>query len=57
MKKKGVSTIAKNITTPNPLNLRGMTKEERDAIARARKQVRQGKTVSLKDFKERLKIR
>lgn len=32
-------------------------KEERDAIARAKKQVRKGKTVSLKDFKARLKIK
>ena len=32
-------------------------KEERDAIARAKKQVRKGKTVSLKDFKTRLKIK
>ncbi len=30
-------------------------KEEREAIARAKKQVRKGKTVSLKDFKSRLK--
>lgn len=30
-------------------------KEERDAIARAKEQVRRGKTVSLKDFKSRLK--
>ncbi len=30
-------------------------KEERDAIARAKEQVRKGKTVSLKDFKSRLK--
>ncbi len=30
-------------------------KEERDAIARAREQVRKGKTVSLRDFKSRLK--
>lgn len=32
-------------------------KEERDAIVRAKKQVRTGKTVSLKDFKARLKIK
>jgi antitoxin YefM len=32
-------------------------KEERDAIVRAKKQVRTGKTVSLKDFKTRLKIK
>jgi prevent-host-death family protein len=32
-------------------------KEERDAISRAKKQVRKGKTVSLKDFKARLKIK
>jgi prevent-host-death family protein len=32
-------------------------KEERDAIARAKKQVRKGKTVSLKDFKAGLKIK
>jgi prevent-host-death family protein len=31
-------------------------KEERDAIARAKKQVRTGKTVSLNDFKARLKL-
>ncbi len=31
-------------------------KEERDAIARAKEQVRRGKTVSLKDFKSRLKV-
>jgi prevent-host-death family protein len=31
-------------------------KEERDAITRARRQVRTGKTVSLKDFKARLKV-
>jgi antitoxin YefM len=30
-------------------------KEERDAIARAKEQVRKGKTVSLTDFKSRLK--
>ena len=30
-------------------------KEERDAIARAKEQVRKGKTVSLRDFKDRLK--
>ncbi len=30
-------------------------KEEREAIARAKKQVRKGKTVSLGDFKSRLK--
>jgi prevent-host-death family protein len=30
-------------------------KEERDAIARAKEQVRKGKTISLKDFKSRLK--
>jgi len=32
-------------------------KEERDAVVRAKKQVRTGKTVSLKDFKARLKIK
>lgn len=32
-------------------------KEERDAILRAKEQARKGKTVSLKDFKTRLKIR
>jgi antitoxin YefM len=32
-------------------------KEERDAVARAKKQVRKGKTVSLKDFKTRLKLK
>jgi prevent-host-death family protein len=32
-------------------------KEERNAISRARKQVSKGKTVSLKDFKARLKIK
>jgi prevent-host-death family protein len=31
-------------------------KEERAAVARARKQVKAGKTVALKDFKTRLKI-
>lgn len=31
-------------------------KEERDAIARAKKQVRTGKTVSINDFKARLKL-
>jgi len=32
-------------------------KEERDAISRAKEQVRKGKTVSLRDFKSRLKIK
>jgi antitoxin YefM len=32
-------------------------KEEREAVARAKKQARKGKTVSLKDFKSRLKVR
>ncbi len=32
-------------------------KEEKEAIARAKEQVRKGKTVSLKDFKARLKLR
>ena len=32
-------------------------KEEKEAIARAKEQVRKGKTVSLKDFKSRLKLR
>lgn len=32
-------------------------KEERDAIARAKRQVRAGKTVSLKDLKARLKVK
>ncbi len=32
-------------------------KEERDAIARAKKQVEKGKTVSLKNFKNRLNIK
>ena len=32
-------------------------KEEREAIARAKKQVRKGKTVSLGDFKSRLKLK
>ena len=32
-------------------------KEEREAIARAKEQVKKGKTVSLKDFKSKLKIR
>lgn len=31
------------------------SKEEREAIARAKKQVRAGKTVSLKDFKAKLR--
>jgi prevent-host-death family protein len=31
-------------------------KEERDAIARAKEQVRKGNTVSFKDFKSRLKV-
>ncbi|GMT48397.1 MAG: hypothetical protein IEMM0007_1963 [bacterium] len=31
--------------------------EEREAIARAKKQVRKGKTVSLRDFKSRLKLK
>jgi prevent-host-death family protein len=33
------------------------SKEEKEAIARAKEQVRKGKTVSLKDFKSRLKLR
>jgi len=33
------------------------SKEEREAIARAKKQVKTGRTVSLKDFKTRLKIK
>jgi antitoxin YefM len=33
------------------------SKEEREAIARAKEQVRKGKTVSLRDFKSRLKIK
>lgn len=32
-------------------------KEERDAIMRAKEQVRKGSTVSLKDFKARLKVK
>lgn len=32
-------------------------KEERDAIRRAKEQVRKGRTVSLRDFKSRLKIK
>ena len=32
-------------------------KEERDAIARAKEQVRKGKTVPLRDFKARLKVK
>lgn len=32
-------------------------KEERDAISRAKEQVRKGKTISLRDFKSRLKIK
>lgn len=32
------------------------SKEERDAIARAKAQVRKGKTVPLRKFKERLKM-
>ena len=32
-------------------------KEEKEAIARAKEQVRKDKTVSLKDFKSRLKLR
>ncbi len=32
-------------------------KEEREAIARAKKQVGKGKTVSLRDFKSRLKLK
>jgi prevent-host-death family protein len=32
-------------------------KEEREAIARAKKQVKAGKTVSLKDFKAKLRIK
>ena len=32
-------------------------KEEKEAIERAKEQVRKGKTVSLKDFKSRLKLR
>ena len=32
-------------------------REERDAIIRAREEVRKGKTVSLKDFKSRLKLK
>jgi antitoxin YefM len=32
-------------------------KEEKDAIMRAKGQVRKGKTVSLKDFKARLKVK
>ncbi|MEC4684993.1 MAG: type II toxin-antitoxin system Phd/YefM family antitoxin [Nitrospirota bacterium] len=31
--------------------------EEREAIARAKKQVRKGKTISLSDFKSRLKLK
>lgn len=33
------------------------SKEEREAIARAKEQVRKGKTVSLKDFKARMQGR
>ena len=33
------------------------SKEEKEAIARAKKQVKKGKTVSLKDFKTRLKLK
>jgi antitoxin YefM len=33
------------------------SKEERGAIARAKKQVKKGKTVSLKDFKAGLKVK
>jgi len=33
------------------------SKEEKDAIARAKNQVKNGKTVSLKDFKSRLKVK
>lgn len=32
-------------------------KEEKEAIVRAKRQVRKGQTVSLKDFKDRLKIK
>jgi len=32
-------------------------KEEKDAIARAKKQIKTGRTVSLSDFKARLKIK
>ena len=32
-------------------------KEEKEAIARAKRQIRKGQTVSLKDFKARLKIK
>ncbi|HDH05814.1 MAG TPA: type II toxin-antitoxin system Phd/YefM family antitoxin [Nitrospirae bacterium] len=32
-------------------------KEEREAIARAKQQVNKGKTVSLRDFKARLKLK
>ena len=33
------------------------SREEKEAIARAKKQVKDGKTVSLKDFKSRLKVK
>jgi prevent-host-death family protein len=33
------------------------SKEEKEAIARAKEQVRKGKTTSLADFKKRLKIK
>lgn len=33
------------------------SKEEKEAIARAKEQVRKGKTTSLTDFKKRLKIK
>lgn len=32
-------------------------KEEKEAIVRAKRQIRKGQTVSLKDFKSRLKIK
>jgi len=32
-------------------------KEEKEAIVRAKRQIRKGQTVSLKDFKARLKIK
>ena len=32
-------------------------KEEKEAIARAKRQIRKGQTVSLKDFKARLRIK
>ena len=33
------------------------SKEEKEAIARAKKQVKKGKTISLKDFKSRLELK